>query len=69
MARKRNRNLWPGLLSELFVNISAGLFLVGVTTIFSENMLWFKVYVLFLNSAAGIFSLILAYLIRKKGLI
>ena len=67
MPRTIRGHLSFGIISELFVNIAAGLFLIAATVLFSNELIQTKVLVLSLHFAGGIFSLIIAHMLRKES--
>jgi len=55
------------ILSELLVNISAGVIMFAPSVIFSEYGLLFRLAILLTNILFAIFMLFLAFKLRKKG--
>lgn len=64
--RKIDR-VWFALISELFVNLSAGWIAAALALAFSAaQSLFLKILALTINSIIATFSLLAAYWLRKK---
>ncbi|MEK9143389.1 MAG: hypothetical protein AAB481_02060 [Patescibacteria group bacterium] len=58
--------LWLSILSELFVNLSAGYFGVAfITPSFSRKRKWARIGILFNYVAYGMLFLVMAFVFRK----